>query len=72
LSWFGRKNGPSQKDKWAMGKKREKEGNKGKMKENKYERKVKGRKIKLGISKLKKLCGKNKRIFHEIGLKGNL
>jgi hypothetical protein len=35
LSWSGRKNGSSQKDKWAMGKKREKEGNKDKMKENK-------------------------------------
>jgi hypothetical protein len=35
LSWSGRKNRPSQKDKWAMGKKREKEGNKDKMKENK-------------------------------------
>jgi hypothetical protein len=35
LSWSGRKNGPSQKDKSAMGKKRENEGNKDKMKENK-------------------------------------
>jgi hypothetical protein len=35
LSWSRRKKGPSQKDKWAMGKKREKEGNKDKMKENK-------------------------------------
>jgi hypothetical protein len=35
LSWPERKNGPSQKDKWAMEKKREKEGNKDKMKENK-------------------------------------
>jgi hypothetical protein len=25
VGWPGRKNGPSQKDKWAMGKKREKE-----------------------------------------------
>ena len=55
-----------------MGKKRENEENKEKMKENKQERKVKGRKIKLGLSKLEKLCGKNKRIFHEIDLKGNL
>jgi hypothetical protein len=42
VSWLRRKNGPRQKDKWAMGKKREKEENKEKMKENKYERKVKG------------------------------
>jgi hypothetical protein len=35
LSWSGRKNGPNRKDKWAMGKKREKEGNKDKMEENK-------------------------------------
>jgi hypothetical protein len=35
VGWPERKNGPSQKDKWAMGKKREKEENKEKMKENK-------------------------------------
>jgi hypothetical protein len=35
LSWSRRKNGPSQKDKWAMEKKMEKEGNKDKTKENK-------------------------------------
>jgi hypothetical protein len=35
VSWSGRENGPSQKDKWAMGKKREKEENKEKIKENK-------------------------------------
>jgi hypothetical protein len=35
VGWPGSKNGPSQKDKWAMGKKREKEENKEKMKENK-------------------------------------
>jgi hypothetical protein len=35
VSWSRRINGPSQKDKWAMGKKWEKEENKEKMKENK-------------------------------------
>jgi hypothetical protein len=35
VGWPRRKNGSSQKDKWAMGKKREKEENKEKIKENK-------------------------------------
>jgi hypothetical protein len=35
VSWSGRKNGPTQKDKWVMGKKSENEENKEKMKENK-------------------------------------
>jgi hypothetical protein len=45
---------------------------KDKMKENKRRKKYKGEKLNWEFPNLKIYVEKNKRVFHEIGLKGNL